>query len=78
MRPFFVFMKYNHAIKRFIRARSPRLLEIEMLKNNTRRGMFFKYDHIQQASDGLWYAWFLDERNDPIELSKELNDSSND
>lgn len=69
-------MKYNHAIKRHLRARSPKLLEIAMLRNNIRRGMFFVYEDIAQAGDGLWYAWFLDEKNDPIEVAKELNDTN--
>lgn len=44
-----------------------------MLRNNIQRGMFFVYEHIQQASDGYWYAWFLDEKSDPIEMAKELD-----
>lgn len=64
-------MKYNHAIKRHLKASSPKLLEIAMLKNNIQRGMFFHYDVME--SDGKWYAWYLDEdSNNPIEKAKDL------
>lgn len=45
-----------------------------MLRNNILKGMFFKYEDIQQGSDGQWYAWYLEEpKNNPIEAAKELN-----
>lgn len=47
-----------------------------MLRNNIQRGMFFVYEHIQQANDGNWYAWYLDEKNDPMKAVEELNDAS--
>ena len=69
-------MKYNHAIKRYLKAKTPRGLELAMLRNNIQRGMFFVYEHIQQANDGNWYAWYLDEKNDPMKAVEELNDAS--
>lgn len=72
--PSFFLMKYNHAIKRHLKASNPKQLEIAMLRNNILKGMFFKYEDIQQGSDGQWYAWYLEEpKNNPIEAAKELN-----
>ena len=47
-----------------------------MLRNNIRRGMFFQYTDIAQAKDGSWYAWYLDDKIDPMQAAKELNDST--
>ena len=48
-----------------------------MLRNNIQKGMFFKYEDIQEASDGYWYAWYLEEpKNNPVEAAKELDDAN--
>ncbi len=48
-----------------------------MLRNNIRKGMFFQYTDISKSSDGYWYAWYLDDKNDPMSAAKELNDATN-
>jgi hypothetical protein len=49
-------------IKRFLKARTPQLLELSMLKNNAERGAYHQYDIIFDGNN--WFAWFLSDSRD--------------
>lgn len=70
---FGAFLKYNHAIKRHLKASSPKMLEIAQLRNSIQKGKYFDYFDFQFV-DGFWFCWYLDDpKNDPIEAAKEIN-----
>ena len=50
-------MKAYSVVKRFLKAKSPEKLELEMVKNNVLHGTSFDYD-IMQSNSGVWFAWF--------------------
>jgi len=68
-------MAYIHAVKKHIKAKTPKALEREMLKNNIRLGMYIPYTDISKSSDGYWYAWYLHENQDMMSAAKELDAS---
>jgi hypothetical protein len=70
-------MKYIHSVKRHLKARTPKMLEQEQLRNNVTRGIWFKYTDFTFVN-GYWYCWYQDEsKNNPIESAGELNGNQN-
>lgn len=65
-------MSFIHTVKRSISAKTRRGLEREMLLNNIKKGAFHHYDIVWDGKE--WVAWFLDERNDPFSVAKELDE----
>ena len=66
---------YIQSVKRFVSASTPKGLEKEMLRNNIKRNRFHDYQIVYDGS--TWFAWYLDDRTDPLEAVKELNDATN-
>lgn len=66
-------MQFIQAVKRHIKSKTAKGLELEMLRNNIRRKTFYHYDIIFDGT--YWFAWFLDDKNDPMQAAKELNDA---
>jgi hypothetical protein len=67
-------MQYIQAIKRFVKARTPKGLEREMLRNNVRKNSYHDYQIVWDGKE--WFAWYLDDKNDPMKAVEELNDAS--
>lgn len=44
-------------IAMFVKAKTPEELMLEMVKNNNRNGITFKYHSIQHVNK-YWYAWY--------------------
>jgi hypothetical protein len=63
---------FIQAIKRHIKARTPRALEREMLLNNLRNNTFYQYEIIFDGK--LWYAWFLKEQNVIDAMKEEVSE----
>ena len=50
----------KNLVLNFVRAASPGLLREAMFENNLRLQSEITYQDVQQAQDGLWYAWFYE------------------
>lgn len=62
-------------IKRFLQARTPKELELAMLKNNAGRGAFHAYDIVYDGKN--WFAWYLVDARDMIKpTNEEVNNAS--
>ena len=57
-----------HKVPRFVKARTPEMLIRQMIRNNQRSGIEFKYFDIQKQ-DGSWFAWYL---ADVSEIKKQV------
>lgn len=73
--PSLLSMQYIQAIKRHIKASTPKGLERAMLRNNVSKNTWFDYQIIFDGKE--WFAWYLDDKNDPMQAAKELNDIAN-
>ena len=45
-----------------------------MLRNNMRRGAYHDYQIVFDGKD--WFAWYLDEKLDPMQAAKELGENA--
>jgi len=66
------------SIKKHLKARSPRLLEIEQMKHFRKTGVAFDYFDFQEASDGFWYCWYSTENLTMEKAARELNENADD
>jgi hypothetical protein len=59
----------DNEIPNFIKARNPKGLRAEMLKNNHRLAMTIQYFDIQFVNK-VWFAWYYE----PLRKSQEIKD----
>lgn len=45
-----------------------------MLRNNVRKNSYHDYQIVWDGKE--WFAWYLDDKNDPMKAVEELNDAS--
>ena len=53
----------SNLVPNYLKASNPELLRGKMLENNLIKGLFIKYQDIQELKDGSWICWYYDEIN---------------